>query len=268
MATLNREKEVEVFLSSLLYQEYKNFEVIIVDQNKNGLIDDIINYYSNFFTINHVKSVVLGLSVNRNLGLSLVSGDIIAFPDDDCEYPPNLLNNVFSKFSINKELDIITGATIDKITRIPYLKSPVNPVIVSHTNIFQTAISFTIFIKTPLSYYHDFDTKLGVGATFGSSEETDYLIGFLNSGFNICFYPDIIVYHPVTNINESINRIYNYALGFGAFHRKHLKDHYYYYAIRFLFFILVNLIRVFILKEPSKNWNSLKGKLIGFINYK
>ena len=268
LATLNRDKEVEIFLSSLINQVYKNFEVIIVDQNKDGLIDDIINYYSKFLTINHVKSVVLGLSLNRNLGLESVRGDVIAFPDDDCEYPPNLLNDVYNKFLINKEVDILTGSTIDKLTKYSYLKSPSNSVFVTPYNVFKTAISFTIFIKASISSFSYFDNKLGVGAPFGSSEETDYLVGFLNSGLIICYYPDIIVFHPITNLNESTSRTFNYALGFGAFHRKHLRGHNYYYAFRFMFFIFINIIRVSILNEPTKNWNSLKGKLLGFIRYK
>lgn len=93
LATLGRDKEVANFLESLKNQSYKNFELIVVDQNQDGKIDNIIQEYKKDFFINHIKIKEKGLSYARNVGLKYINGEIVAFPDDDCEYPENLLEN-------------------------------------------------------------------------------------------------------------------------------------------------------------------------------
>lgn len=267
LATYNRKVEVELFIKSLLNQEYKLFELIVIDQNINNLIDDIIFKYSNDIFIKHYKSRELGLSYNRNIGLKYITGDIVAFPDDDCEYPPSLLNDIISRFNEFENIDIITGSTIDKNSHISYLKSPLQSVEVTYKNVFSTAISFTIFIKNFHLFKIYFDEKLGVGSKFGSSEETDFLVSFIDRNAKILYLPNIIVFHPVTNFNESINRTYNYALGFGAFHRKNYSKSNYIYTFRFLFYICVNIFRIITLQNLTKNYYSLHGKIKGFINY-
>lgn len=268
LATYNRKIEVELFIKSLLDQEYKLLELIVVDQNSNGLIDDIISNYSKDIDIKHYKSEKLGLSYNRNIGLKYISGDIIAFPDDDCEYPSNLLINVLNEFNIKSDVGIITGATVDKISGKSYLLSPNKPSNVNYRNIFSTAISFTIFVNLNKCENRKFDTLLGVGSTFGSSEETDFLIGHLIQNQKIFYQPSIFVYHPISNSNESLERAYNYALGFGALHRKHFYRSHYFYFFRFLAHLLINSLRVIFGVNILKNWSILRGKILGFILYK
>jgi glycosyltransferase involved in cell wall biosynthesis len=267
LATYNRKSELELFIKSLLNQHYKFFELIIVDQNTNNLIDDLILNYSKSIEIKHFKSNKLGLSYNRNIGLKYAIGDIIAFPDDDCEYPKTLLNEVYTQFILNKNIDIITGSTFDKNTKLAYLKSPIHSVLVNYRNIFSTAISFTIFVKNYNKYKLTFDEKLGVGADFGSSEETDFLVQFLQQNVKMLYLPNIIVFHPVTNFQETNSRIFNYAKGFGAFHRKYFFKHNFIYAFRFIFFIFINLFRILTFQDLKKNFTSLKGKITGFVNY-
>ena len=64
--------------------------------------------------ITHIKIKEKGLSLARNIGLNYVKGDIIAFPDDDCEYPPNLLSKVHELFLKFDEFNVLTGISIDK----------------------------------------------------------------------------------------------------------------------------------------------------------
>ena len=41
-----------------------------------------------------------GLSRARNAGLRMIAGDIVSFPDDDCWYPPDLLQRVADASSV------------------------------------------------------------------------------------------------------------------------------------------------------------------------
>ena len=49
MATLGRSEEIKIFLDSLSVQDYKNFELIIVDQNERDILRDIVDEYKQKF---------------------------------------------------------------------------------------------------------------------------------------------------------------------------------------------------------------------------
>lgn len=106
--TINRLKECETFFYFLENQTYKNFEIIIVDQNSHNKIKNIISKFpfvsrnSKYFKVNFK-----GLSRARNFGLKHVTGEIICFPDDDCWYSDiNLLEKICT--ILNSNLDGIS----------------------------------------------------------------------------------------------------------------------------------------------------------------
>ena len=69
MATLGRSEEIKIFLDSLSAQDYKNFELIIVDQNERDILRDIVDEYKQKFYINHIRIREKGLSLARNIGI-------------------------------------------------------------------------------------------------------------------------------------------------------------------------------------------------------
>ena len=91
MPTINVTTELELFLKSLRTQTYKDFELIVVDQNEGNEAFEIVKDYEEEFKIKYAKSDEKGLSLNRNRGLVLMEGEIVGFPDDDCEYQPDTL---------------------------------------------------------------------------------------------------------------------------------------------------------------------------------
>ena len=64
LCTVNRKIEVIEFIESLIKQNYKNFELIIVDQNSDNRIPKIVQQYNKLINILHVKSAI-GLSKAR-----------------------------------------------------------------------------------------------------------------------------------------------------------------------------------------------------------
>ena len=101
-ATLGRVDEINILLDSLVKQTYKNFELIIVDQNEHYKVQNIVDRYTNILSIKYIKSSTKGLSYNRNIGIKECSGDIIGFPDDDCYYSENLLEEIVYTFKEKK----------------------------------------------------------------------------------------------------------------------------------------------------------------------
>ncbi len=274
MPTLGRIEEVEILINSLLNQSYKNFELIIIDQNKHNKIQNIVEKIKNL-DIKYVKSDTKGLSFNRNLGLKYCNGEIITLVDDDAEYPEDLLERIIGEFKKNKEYEILTISTREKNSNKTIHKSPLKDTILTNRNIFKTAISFTIFIKYKKITDIYFDEKLGVGARFGSGEESDMLLSLLHKGYTgkYIYNKKLVIYHPYKDEISDPDRFYSYGLGIGAVLKKELflrkNKIYLLFYIKSLIKPLIGLILNLFNSEKCKKYkNTFYGRLDGFINYK
>lgn len=275
MATLGRKKEVENFMNSLKKQTYNNFELIIVDQNENNYIAHLYNEYSKYYTIKYVHIDKKGLSLARNVGLKYASGDIIAFPDDDCEYDKDILDEVNTFFTNNLNYNILTCNLLDKdLNKQSNGKWPHKDKDLNTINIFKTGISCTIFIKKVNMEDINFDEKLGVGAYLGSGEETDMLLQLIHNKYKGRYVHNLHVYHDDQKELDNI-KIYNYSLGFGAVIKKELayRKNYFYVnklLINILIKPIIGIILYTILFNRNKRLtyiNKLNGRLQGFIKY-
>jgi len=265
MATLDRYEEIILFLNSLVNQTYKNFELIIVDQNGNNRIELLAQSYS--LNINVIQSSVKGLSLNRNIGLGHISGDIVAFPDDDCEYKPDTLETIASFFSTNTEYGFYTCNTKEKSSNLSIVTNLSNDTTIAKYNVMRTGISFTIFVRKNAVASFKFDEQLGIGAKFGSGEESDllyYLLKNKNKGF---YFSNNHIFHP--HKPDTIEKTYNYGKGYGAIHKKAI-FYYGYYSVLFLFLFTLfkNLIRIFLSLFSKYRIAMLKGRIYGFCHYK
>lgn len=78
----NREKTLRRCIDSILASDYKNIELVIIDDGSTDGSWDIIQSYSD----DRIKSVHAtngGVTVARNLGLNMATGDYIHFVDSD-----------------------------------------------------------------------------------------------------------------------------------------------------------------------------------------
>lgn len=224
MGTLGRISEIGRFLASLQRQDYRDFELFIVDQNPDDRLLPLITEYRQFFNIERVISPS-GLSRARNAGLPLITGDVVAFPDDDCWYPDGLLSYIAARFQVDTGLDGLTGSFVNEHNQSEgrWLKrsQPLN-----QYSVWRGAISFSIFLRRRLvDKIGNFDEKLGVGAgtPWGAGEETDYLLRGLKAGGNILFDRELVLRHPVktSNFDEAAReRQGRYEAGFGRVIRR------------------------------------------------
>jgi glycosyltransferase involved in cell wall biosynthesis len=225
LATKGRVEEIRRFLQSLVEQSCGDLELIVVDQNEDDRLEAILAQ-SNFpFPIVHLRSEA-GLSRARNVGASVATGDIIAFPDDDCWYPDGLLARVISTFENQPSLDGLTGRSEDGKGRPSGGSFSLQEGRVDINNVWKNGISYTIFLRSSVcAQIGRFDEELGVGARtrFGSGEESDYLIRGVKLGFNIRYLPDLIVFHPNPVLYDRDHRIkaFRYGMGMGRVLSKH-----------------------------------------------
>jgi hypothetical protein len=83
LATLGRDIELVSFLYSLEAQTYRDFKLIIIDQNKDKKIYFIVEKFVNCFPINHIKVdfsgiAKLNLKNRKNSPFWLVDRTILA----------------------------------------------------------------------------------------------------------------------------------------------------------------------------------------------
>jgi glycosyltransferase involved in cell wall biosynthesis len=267
MATLGRKEEITLFLNTLKEQTYKNFELIIIDQNDDDRVYDLYLQYKDIIELKYIRSNKKGLSLNRNIGMNNCTGDIIAFPDDDCEYKIDTMEKVKYFFDNHKEYNFFTCNTKDKSSENKILNSKRKNTDISIYNIMFTGISFTIFIRMDAVKQFRFDEQLGVGAEYGSGEESDLLLYLLKNNNKGRYNADAYIYHPFKVDNAS--RAFPYGKGFGALYKKAVTVYQYY--ILFPVFIYLLLKQAFMIcLHPSDKGRiaSLKGRLYGFIHYK
>jgi glycosyltransferase involved in cell wall biosynthesis len=224
--TLGRKDELRKLFESLCAQSYRDFEIIVVDSNAPGFLKEVIDSYHSRLKIVHV-SARSGLAAARNVGLTLATGNIVAFPDDDCWYDSNTLAIALNKFKGQHSLAIVSGRTIDHEGKPSVSLFLERPARISRKNYLKCGNSASIFYRREVfADIGRFDIRLGInsGTEFQSSEESDILLRALDAGLAAQFSPDLHVYHGQVDsaLTEAhINRARTYGLGFGALLRKH-----------------------------------------------
>ena len=271
MPTLNRYNDIYLLMESLQKQTYKNFELIIVDQNKNDKVKEIVDKYIGKINVKYIKSDKLGLSYNRNLGINIANGEIIGFPDDDCIYEINTLEKVVKFFNENSNYKIYSCKTMD-LNKVDAFKKMYNGNCdINSLNVLDTITSITFFVNFGKQNYAKFDENLGVGGTFGSGEEIDYILDLLSKGYKGKYFGEDVIYHPAkkhSKSKEKYHRDYNYGRGFGALCKKQIiyrKDY------KFIKVMLSKIVRNIggLILSSNRDYHSatIKGRINGFKEY-
>jgi glycosyltransferase involved in cell wall biosynthesis len=230
MGTIGRFDEVRNFLETMTRQTLQDFEIIVVDQNRSEDLVGLCESYRDRLSIKHIRIDRKGLSLARNYGLRAAEGEIIAFPDDDCEYPKDLLANIDKCLGDAGGLDGLTAISRDKCNgEVSCGKFALRGGFLRPSNVWRRHISITIFLrKTVCDQIGGFDEQFGVGAKWEGAEESDYLIRALYTNAKVLYNPDIYVYHP-NKVRvydaETITHAYIRGTGFGALAKKHLKKY-------------------------------------------
>ena len=203
VATVGRTEEVRRLLDSLEAQRYVSARVLVVDQNRDGRLDAVLS--GRDLDIVRLESAP-GLSRARNVGLARVAADIVAFPDDDCEYPPGLLARVAERLDADPALDGLAGRA-ENVDGRSSASWKLDVAQLTDDNLWNRANAATIFLRGSLiQRIGIFDERLGLGSDepWSSGEETDYLIRAVRAGARIEYDPSLIVLHDVRADDEHI----------------------------------------------------------------
>lgn len=267
IATLTRVTEVETLLHSLEAQNYPEIEVIIVDQNDDDRLLPLVAAFESRLPVRHLRSGIRKLSHARNVGIAVAKGELIGFPDDDCVYPAEVLSHVAASFDSDRDLAVLTGPAFSPAGRPGSGRWERESGRIDIWNVWTTVIAFNLFIRADiLSEASGFDENLGVGAKFGSCEETDLVLRVLKLGGKCVYNFDLRVIHPDKSVTEvGTARAFVYGTGLGQVLRKHRMPA----RITAKFLIrpfggtVVSLLKMNLL-GVAYYWQTLRGRISGF----
>lgn len=107
MPVYNVEKYIEKSIDSILNQTYKNFELIIIDDGSTDKTIEKICKYKDERIILKRNETNKGLPYTRNLGLSMATGEYIAFLDGDDIAHEKRLELQIDLLENNNQIDLV-----------------------------------------------------------------------------------------------------------------------------------------------------------------
>jgi GT2 family glycosyltransferase len=197
VATVDRVEPLERLFDSLERQTHRRIRVLLADQNEDDRLEPILAAHPALDVL-HLRSS-RGLSRARNGALAVVTAEVVAFPDDDCVYPDDLLARVASRLAGDRSLQGLTG----RVEGADGSSSPsweTKAAELTPENLWNRATSGAIFVRRELiGAVGGFDEQLGLGSgtPWSSAEEIDYLVRAVRAGARIEYDPSVVVQHDV-----------------------------------------------------------------------
>ena len=164
LCTYGRTEDVDNFLKSISTQTLKPSEIIIIDQNENDILSDLINKWRQQLNLIHKRVGFKGASKSRNFGATEAKSSLIAFPDDDCLYPPSTIEKIVELFETHKNVDTIITSKIEpyQINNSNFTSSPKYSRIISVLDLLRQKPKLPISSqeKQLLNHFHIFSMNL------------------------------------------------------------------------------------------------------------
>ena len=206
--TYNRANVLEKTLASLAQLRWHHFEIIVISgPSEDGTLALLEKWQDR---IKHAVCPYTNLSISRNQGLALASGDWLVFIDDDAMPEPDWLCRL-AAYAHNPQIGAMGGFVIDHTGRdyqAQYLVSDQFGVTQNHRQWLGTLLAHE---KNP----HDYPSLMGVNTCFRREalqmiggfdqayayylEETDIVLRLIKAGWLVKTIPDALVHHKFAN---------------------------------------------------------------------
>ena len=230
LATFGRANEIGRLLETLVGQTQAPFELLVVDQNfDDRVLPFVAQAQKAGLSVKHWRLTPANLSAARNRGIAEATGDVIAFPDDDCWYSSDLIEQVQLAFEHQPTWDGLVAQWVEQAEGVGRQADVGSTLSAQAWQQFRggEASSISLFIKVAtLRRFGGFDEQLGVGQWFGAGEETDLLLRMLGGGAMIGQWSKARVHHrfaPQAKLQQHApwRDILHRARGTGAIYAKH-----------------------------------------------
>lgn len=224
--TIGRKQELDDLLKSMqnLSLDFA-YEIIIIDQNNAGFLDQILEKYQEILPITHHIVEFRGLSKAKNFGVKVCNGAYVSFPDDDCKILSDTFQKAFHLME-SRGVDMVFGKCIDEQGKDSVLSFKKEEYRLNKDNMLGGFVEATVVCKRQIFDTFEFDENMGAGVFFGAEEGFDWLYRILTQSNTLAIYsPEIKFYHPQVILSKgdisALNRVFKYRCGTAYLCKKH-----------------------------------------------
>lgn len=209
----NRPDEVDELLESLTCQNYKNFEVIIVEDGSAVPCEDIVTKYSDKLSVKYFVKQNSGPGTTRNCGAERAIGEYFIFFDSDCIIPPSYFTELEVELSSNNadafggpdrahhsftNIQKAINYSMTSVLTTGGIRGGAERMDKFHPRSFNMGISREVFEKT------------GGFSTLRFGEDIDFSLRILETGFTTRLFARAFVYHKRrTDFRKFYRQVYN-----------------------------------------------------------
>jgi GT2 family glycosyltransferase len=222
IATRNRPDDLERCLDSLTRLSYPHWDILLVDQSDNVNSQEVAQRFCTRLpnlAYHHVHTS--GKCRALNVGLREACGAVIGILDDDCSVDPNWLNDVAAVFARHTDAALVYGAlksalpdTIEYF--VPTFEVP-EEVALDGPRAFFAAPGYGASMYLRLAACQAvgaFDTHMGPGSDFYTSDDWDYHYRTLLAGGRVVMTPSVVVWHYGARSYKGGAASHLYRIGF------------------------------------------------------
>src|SRR5690606_5427719 len=194
----NRPQEINELLDSLTRQDYRNFEVLIIEDGSKLQAEEIVKSYQDRLPVRYYYKENGGQGFARNYGFERAKGDYFIIFDSDILLPANYLK-IVNQYLESNYVDAFGGPDAAHESFTPVQKA----ISYSMTSPFTTGgIRGN---KKHIGVFHPRSFNMGVSRKVWEAvggflltrlgEDIEYSIRIQQAGFKTALIPDAVVYH-------------------------------------------------------------------------
>jgi glycosyltransferase involved in cell wall biosynthesis len=232
ICTRNRPDKIGNAITSVLANNYPNFDLTVIDQSVNGETEAVVRRAAEADSrIGYRRMSTSGLSRAYNLGISSTTGQIIAFTDDDCLVPSDWIEKIVTAFDEQLDGELLYGQVVpaypenggDVLTPLLLIGKPERLDRANGFRVFGMGANFAAR-RSLFQRAGTFDEMLGGGGPLKSSQDFDLAYRAYRRNAAILLRPEVIVRHDGRREREDWPALLRaYGFGDGAFYSKHVR---------------------------------------------
>lgn len=231
IATYNRDRDLRECLSSIYDSKIEPYEVIVVDSNSS----DDTKKLKVCFPIKFVSIDERNRQCARNVGISIASGDVVAFLDDDVVVDKNWLNYIAKPY-VDNSIGGVGGRVIPygvserfyvKISRNEIGRVFTNGLVIGNFDFpAKDLVKVDSFIGCNMSFRREILLKVGgfdenyTGT--GYRDDTDLCMRIRRLGYKLVYNSRALVWHKFKGKNVNNEWVYWYIRNHVYFYFKNI----------------------------------------------